>query len=258
MATIPIIEYSVDERSYFLSFIKEHISEYKLSELTGNYMGDVPSIQNAHPLAVEYGNMLSASAEGAENYTSILPAIGVELTENGEGGQQYLGAGKRSYEITQDYIDEKTAIELKDRFKNGLILSSTNLTNLQAMKTAKGSDELWSTKKSYLQDVNLAISIWSDHPDITNILFNVLGDILKRAKHDISSNGVKNMKIQGIGSIYNFEFHKTLYGAEYTINLINSYDQITVDDSIGTISQVDESVVSSETQSKPIFVGKGE
>jgi len=255
MATIPIVKFAVEEINYFIKYMVDHIAEYGLSELTNNYMGDIPSIQNCHPLALEYGNMLNADEQG--NYTSILPAIGVELTSDDEAGQQFLGSGNRNEEITQDFINNESAIDIKNRFSQGSILSKTNLTNLQAMKTAKGTDKLWSKKMSYLEDVQLAISIWSDHWEITRILYVVVRDLLKRIKHDISKDGVKNLKIKGTGAIYNFEFNTTLYGGEFTITFINTHHQIIVDDSLDTIKSVEESIKSPYPESKPIFKSIG-
>jgi hypothetical protein len=256
MAKVPIISFTIDEINYFIQYFVNHISEYKLSELTNNYMGDIPSIQNVHPLAIEYGNMMNADNEG--NYTSILPAIGVELINDNESGQQLLGSGKKQQEITTDYLNTLEAIQIKDRFSSGTVLANTNLEALKIMKTAKGTEKLWSSKSTYFQNIQLAVSIWSDNFDVTRRLYIVVRDLLKRIKHDISVIGVKNVSIQGQGAIYNFEFNTTLFGAEFTITFTNFHYQQEVDDSLTTIKSVDESIISPNIASKPTFKGVGE
>jgi hypothetical protein len=248
---IPIIQTDVEEMNYFLNYLTEHIPEYKLSELTNSYMGDIPNIIMCHPLAVEYGNMLNIDEKG--NYTSVLPAIGVELTNDNESSQQFLGSAQMSKEVSEVTIDDINNIEVKDRFSNGIILSDSNLNSIKTMKTQKGVEKLWSKKSTYLQDVQMAISIWSDNFVITRILYIVVGDLLKRAKHDVSTLGIKNLKISGQGAIYNWEFHMTLYGAEYTLSFLNKrYTQL-IDDSLVTIKTVEESILSNSANSKPTF-----
>lgn len=256
MATIPLAIANIEEVNYFISYLVAHIEEYGLKELTNGYMGNIPSINNAHPLAMEYGNMLNSDDQG--NYTSILPAIGVELINDNESSQQFLGGGEKWEEITQAKIDSWTAIEMKNRFLNGIILSAANLASITAMKVAKGTEKLWGKRSTYLHNVQVAVSVWSDHFEITRILYTVVRDLLNRIKKDISKLGVKNLKIEGQGSIYNFEFHQTLFGAEFTLSFVNAVNQIEIDDSIGVIKSVEESYISPHVTSKPTFKGLGE
>jgi hypothetical protein len=255
---IPIVSFNVEEIAYFISFFETHISEYGLHELTNGNCGDIPSIVASHPLSMEYGNILSSQANGESNYTSILPAIGVELLNDSESPQQFMGSANQNIEITQDYISAINNIELKNRFKSGYALTKTNLTNLQTAKTQKGNEKLWGKKNSYLQDTQIGISIWDTNPQITRILYIIVRDLLKRIKHEISLLGIKNTKIDGIGSLYNFEFDKTWFGAEFTINFKNQHHQIIVDDSVVTIKSVEESVFSSSSDSRvtPVGIGK--
>jgi hypothetical protein len=250
MAKIPIISYNVEEINYFINFFVSHISEYGLSELTNGYCGDIPSIQSVHPLALEYANMLNADSNG--NFTSILPAIGVELLNDNESGQQFLGSGYKFEEITEDQIDSMEDVSLKNRFSNGFLISDTNITTLKSMKVTKGSEKLWKKKMTYLQDINLAISIWSDNYQITRMLYIITRDMLKRIKHEISVLGVKNLKISGQGNLYNFEFNTTLFGGEFNVNFINQHYQEEVDDSLSSINHVNESILGT-IDCKPIF-----
>jgi hypothetical protein len=252
MALIPIVKYQIEEINYFLDYFTNHISEYKLSELTNNYCADTISIISAHPIALEYANMLNADENG--NYTSVLPCIGIELMNDGEYGQQYLGSGQKSEEITQQEIDNIEAIALKNRYTSGVVLSKTNLENLKTMKITKGSEKLWSKKSTYLQDIQLNVSIWSDNFVVTRIIYVVIRDMLKRIKHDASKDGAKNMKINGQGALYNFEFNTTLYGAEFQISFLNTHYQIEIDDSLETIKSIEESIVSPNVNSRPTFV----
>ena len=90
-------QFNIEEVQYFLDFIKNNIAQYRLSEFTNGVMGDVPSINAAHPLAMEFGALLSSS--DPDNYSSILPAIGVELLHDKPFEKDTLGRGYKVEEV---------------------------------------------------------------------------------------------------------------------------------------------------------------
>lgn len=251
--TIPIIQQNVDEVEFIINYISQNIAQYDLKELTNGNMGDIPNIIGAHPLAMEYGNLLSADEEG--NYTSILPAIGVELIDDNDNSTQYLGSGYKVYEIDQNWIDEINSINLKNRFKEGIVLSDSNLTLIQNAKTAKGSEKLWTKSSKYQMNQNVNVSCWSDNWQVTRILYVVVRSLLHEIKHELSKNGVKNASLSGQGAIYNYEFNQTLFGSEFNLKFINSHRDSKIDSSILTTAKVDESILGEDGKSKPTFKG---
>lgn len=253
---IPIIQQSVDEVDFFIKYLTENIANYDLHELTNENMGDIPNIIGAHPLAIEYGNALNADEEG--NYTSILPAIGVELIDDVDNSIQYLGSGHKMYEITQDLIDKIEGVDLEDRFNDGIVLSDSNLSKIQTEKDNKGGDKLWGKSLTYLMNQNVNISCWSDNWQITRILYVVIRSLLHSVKHELSKNGTMEGTLSGQGAIYNYDFNQTLYGCEFSLRFINNHRDTYVDSSVGTIKKIDESRFGEEDKSKPTFKGIGE
>jgi len=253
MSKIHFTQFIIDEVKYFIDFITANIAEYKLSELTNGNAGDIPSIQGAHPLAIEYGNALAADEEG--NYTSILPAIGVELLDDDLFERQLLGAGYKNEEVTQDFIDEVSAIQLKDRFNNGTIMSNTVLNNIQDAKTAKGSEKLWASSDRYLERISINISIWSEHIEVTRILYMILRSILKRAKRDLSSKGIKNLMIKGQNALYNYEFGTTLFGSEFNLSFINLHKNVEIDTDLETLKIIEHHLENEKSGPKLTSIG---
>jgi len=251
--SIPIIQIAVNEVDFIIKYIEDNIAQYKLSELTNKNMGDIPSIVGAHPLALEYGNMLSADEEG--NYTSILPAIGVELADDGDNSPQYLGSAYRVEEVTQDFIDSIKTVEMRDRFSEGIIISDSNLNLIQSAKTIKGDNKLYIKSKTYLSNQSVVVSLWSDNWKVTRILYIVMKGILNELKHSISKEGAKNVVLSSQTAIYNYEFHKTLFGSEFNLRFVNTQKDSEIDDSIIEVSKVDESIVG---ENNVDFIGKGE
>ena len=254
-----ITQSSIDEQAFFVKYITDNIGKYNLNGLTNNYMGDIPSIQTAHPLSIEYGNLLNADEKG--NYTSILPAIGVELLDDNEGDRQLLGmGGLKTVEITQAQIDHLVGIPLKERYKAGYLVSDKSLADIQAMLTAKVADgeKLYGTHDFFFQQQVVAISIWSDQPTVTRLLYMTVRSMLKKAKLLLSKEGVKNVRIDGQQAIYNYEFGTTLFGGEFTISMLNNCSDTEVDDSITTIVRtVEEAMINNpDEKSRPTFVAK--
>ena len=218
-------------------FIKQEIEKYDLSGLTNNYIGDKINIVESHPLALEYGAMLDADTD---NYTSPLPVIGVDLT-NDDPDVQLLGENEGQIEITQGMIDAWSAVAMKDRFDEGFMLSDETLQLIQDTKDAV-SGKLWATKWDYLQRQVLNVSIWSDNKVITSIVYYVLRSILKSAKRYMSSIGMKNVVVTALGALYNYEFGRVLSGMEFNFEGIVSMRNILLDtgDLVKTIAEVEE------------------
>ena len=191
MSNIYIAQYSIDEIQFFLDFISSNISDYKLDELTNGHCGDVPTINKAHPLAIEYG---ASKSSDEDNFTSTLPAIGIEGINDVPAAQQVLGKGRETIEITQAMHDDWAAIAMKNRYKTGLILSDTNLTVIQAAITsaATAGDKLYGEIDQYFQQQSVNISMWSNHIDTTRILYLTIRAILMRAH---KAAAVSNLKI---------------------------------------------------------------
>lgn len=247
------IQFAADEIQYFIDFLTNNIQGYKLNELTSGYCGDIPSIVEGHPLALEYGNLLSSG--DADNYTSILPAIGIELLDDTPSQQNTLGNRYKLEEVTQSFVDGVTAISLEDRFNNGIVMGDVVKQSIQDMITAKSGEPLYSRTNMYMQDQMINISIWSDHGDVTRILYVIVRGLLNRAKRDLSSQGVKNVMIRGQNALYNYEFGKTLFGSEFNVTLINTHKDIEVDTDLVTLNEV-EHYLNETGKAGPDFVTK--
>lgn len=251
-----MVQVAVNEIDYITEYIKSNIVKYKLSELTNNNMGDLPNVVGAHPLALEYGEMISS--EDPKNYTSILPAIGIELTDENDYAPQYMGTGYKVEEVSQSFIDTAKSVSMKNRFSKGMLLSGTNLDLIQTAKTLKGSEKLYAKTNTYLNEQSLVVSVWSDNWKLTRILFVAMRSIMNKLRRELSKEGAKNVSLHSQAALYNYEFNKTLFGGEFNLRFVNSHKDSTIDNSIGTIKRVDESIYGEEGKSKPTFKGKGE
>lgn len=252
MAIYHFSQFAVEPITYFLNYMENNIADYELHELTNGHMGDKPNFVEAHPLAMEYGALLSAG--DPDNYTSILPAVGIELLDDGENEKQLLGQGYRVEEITQAFVTTVAAIAMKDRLKDGILMSDTIKDALQAAITAKAGEKLWSVTQQYLQTESVNISIWSNNTTVTRLVYNAIKAILKRAKLDLATNyTVRNLSIKGQTALYNYEFGETLFGAEFSLTFMNSFKNIKVDTASTTIKSVEHHLMETG-KAGPTFV----
>lgn len=232
-----IAQLSVDEVQYFIDFFTNNIQQYRLSEITNDNCPDLPSINGAHPLAMEYGALLSSS--DPENYTSFLPAIGVELIDGGEADRKTMGRGYKVEEATSSWINSIKSLSPKDRFKSGIFAADTTINNIDTMKTAKGSEKLYARSNKYMQNNFINVSVWSFDIDLTRAVFLVTRALLHRTKLDISGQGGKNLSVNEQGALYDFTFGETAFGAEFQVRFINVHKNIEVDDSLDTLKSVE-------------------
>ena len=229
---------AISETEYTMKYIKDNIAAYKLNEITNGRCPDAPGIHEAYPLTLEYGASLDSDGD---NYTTLLPAIGVELIPDNEGTPQTLGRKQSVFEINQAFIDELTAIPIRDRILTGNPVADSTLQEIQdALDAAIAADDkLYANKTVDLHNQSLTVSIWTDDITVKNLLYKTVRAILKRMRFVVSALGVKNMAVNGTDGFYNFDFDKTLYGAEFNVTWIQNVTNITIDPNVKTLKDLE-------------------
>jgi len=238
MSKIQLTLFNIDIVEYLISYFKSNIAAYKLNELTNALCADIPSINDTHPLAMEYGNLLSA---GENNYTSLLPAIGIEFISDSPSALNTLGRGYEVIEIDQAFHDAISSVDVKNRIRDGYIASDAALTELQDAIDDADPEKIYATSIRDINTVTVNISIWSNNVKVTRTMMYVVKSLLQRARLDLSSKGIKNMRINTTGSLYNYDFSETLFGVEYSLtDMTQSIVNIEIDTALSTIKNVEE------------------
>lgn len=246
MSTLKWTRTLVNPINFFVDHISTELRKYGLSKMTAGYVGDSFNVTSMHPLAMELGALLGAGEEG--NYSSPLPAIGVEMINDAED-RQLLGRGTAVVEITQAQITAWAAMTQKQRIAAGVYLSDTAVASLQAMKTAKGTAPLYARITRHMKRLTMNVSAWSDNRDVTHLLYSTLDGIFMGATDALSAIGVKNLSVGATGGIYNYEFGKTLYGVEFDLQMTNMVVAAEVDTSLVNVDEVEEFWPRNELQS---------
>lgn len=255
---IPIVRNAVDEVDFIIDFFKANFAGYDPRGLTNNNGPTTPSISDVHPLANEYGGAVSGEPT---DFSSYLPAIGVELLEDREDEKQFLGiANKRDVEVDQTFIDAVRAVPIEQRLREGNLISDGQLDKLETELVASGNPSLFGQQDKHIDAITVLVSIWSDNLSIARVYYKIVKSLIKRLKREFSSRGAKNMHSNAQNSMYNYDFDSTLYGAEITVTFVQAFVNIQIDTSVGPIdgSKVEEEAIDGipKTTTGPNVTGK--
>lgn len=238
MARIPFMEYSLDEVDFTINFIEQNIGAYDLPGLSNNFIPEIPSVQGVHPLSIETGD------SDGEDFQSKFPAIGVELVDDKHSQIQTIGRRYNVIEITQAFLDARTAVNIKNRKLEGVFVSDDVLAQIQTELTAKdGADlKLYAERNMHFIEQTLNISVWSTDVTFTRIVYLTLKSLLQRLQRVFSEQGVKNLKIAGQTGLYNYDFNTTLFGGEFMLDFMQQQTDYVVDTDILEFKKIDTQV----------------
>jgi hypothetical protein len=197
----------------------------------------------------------SLGADGDGNYTSPLPAIGVEALDDveGSGRNRFLGGGAGECEITQDMVTAWTALTEEQRMADGIIVTATVLTALQAMLTASGGEPIHAGLQKHLFETTINVSLWAHEWEVARTVYNILKGLLLRAEFE---RFVAHGRVSGQMGLYNFEFGRILFGAEFTMTGTKMIQLLKVDDSVAKVTAIEE-VWPENRKMDPIHPGLG-
>jgi len=240
MSIFVIPRTAIDETKYVMDYLEDKIPEYNFSELTNGRYGDKPGIYEAHPIALEYGNLIE-NVDGSESYSSIFPAIGVELVPDNESQKQNLGRQASGFEVDQDYIDSLSTVDLRYRLDSNLKISDKTISGIQDAYDSKIDEgkKMFAVQTLDMHDQSLTISIWADDITVRKLMYNIVRSIFKRMRFDLSKLGVKNFEMSTNFALYNYDFARTLFGSEIKINWIQPVINTIIDTELNEIKDVE-------------------
>lgn len=212
--------YTIDETEYFINLLTQYFKMMDIDELTNELVGKIPNIKNVHPLSDVFGDFLSS--QGESDFTSTLPAIGVEA-QTEKIAKEFLGRGQKTITIDKEFIDYLCSIKLRDRVRCGEFISKSNLKKIKdtyELYQAQGI-EYRGVANEYLVEQHMQISVWADHPRVMDTLFKAVRDVLLKSKTFMAKQKIINFDFDGERGIYNYDTGRILYGGEFSIEFVN-------------------------------------
>jgi hypothetical protein len=241
---ILIAQQIINEVEYFIEGIKTEIVNYDLQGLSNNNLPSSVSVNDTHPLAMLYGAMVNSTTN---DYTSMLPAIGVEHVDRKENNRKLLGDGKKLFEVTQEYIDSLKELTLKERLAQAIIVSDNTIDKIQEAYNNKHPEEEGATqlklKARQYTVINrdfLMISVWTLSPEVTRIIRRITESIIRKLEKQLTAIGVKDMNLSIKPNLYSYDFDQTLFGAEMSIDFLQASVETEIDETIQHVTTVNE------------------
>lgn len=221
---------------YFVDMIKKALPDYDIVGLSNGNIQEVPGVDLGNAIAF----LFSSEMNGEETGTSILPHIGVEFLDESElssGG--LLGHSDQIFKIEKSLLNEMKAINKGDRFAIGLQISDDQIDEMiDIIGDEAPFVDLYSNKNQMLADISLSVSIWTTSKQHTRLISEIVRSIIQSGVKDLSKRGVKNINVSRSGSLYNYDFDRTIYGSEIKIKYLNTVTDYFVDETIKTINKI--------------------
>lgn len=234
MASTIITKYSdyvINSIEYFIERIESCLEIRDVPGLFNNKI-EIINITKQHPLAEFLSAMLSEQRNADDLMSSIIPAISVTPGNMSEEGFT-LGKGFKTELVNDTFIDVlKTFLEKtqKERIEDVL------LTQKQIELIIGEYNRLGSTKNmraeihEWHKDEEINVSVWTSSADMDIILGNLMDSILSEISVGFSGDEerVRHFRFKTNKGLTNFNFGRTLYGSEYNLTFLNTFNNYTI------------------------------
>ena len=228
MATIvtKFSDYVIHSIEYFISALETELGYRDLPGLTNNKI-EIINITKQHPIANLMSAQILSTREIDDLRSSIIPAISVTPGNMDEGGFT-LGQCYKSETVDDDFIDElKTYLAKTDKeIQDDMLISKTQIETIigEYNRTETGGMRVQRNEWNKNEETN--ISIWSDNADIDILLGNLIDSILATIQVGFvgDNSKLRNFKYRTNKGLTNFNFGRVLFGSEYILTFLNSFD----------------------------------
>jgi hypothetical protein len=229
MATIitKYSDYIIRPIDYFIDLIKSELDMRDVSGLTDDRI-QIINVSKQHPIVTMMANKLSSRETERSN---ILPAISVTPSNPVEEGFT-LGQSFQPEIIDDDFIavlKAFLAMADKDIQKEVLITKNQIELILAAYKRAEPGG-LRAEVHEWRKNDEINISLWSETPDIDMLIGNVMDSLFADLQVGFAGDNseIHNMKWRVTKGLTNFNFGRVLFGTEYSLTFMNTYNNYTI------------------------------
>lgn len=232
MATIitKYSDYAIHSIEYFISQIESELEYRDIAGLTNNRIQKV-NILKEHPLA----SLMAASLSDIRNAdlirSNIIPAISVtpgNITEEGFT----LGQAFQPEIVDTAFINVlKDFYELTEKeIQNDVLLTKKQIEDIIAEYRRVPANSMRVQRNEYFKNEEINISVWSEIPDIDILLGNVVDSILAAIQVGFAGDNsrLRYFRYRISKGLTNFNFGRILYGSEYSLTFLNSYNNFIV------------------------------
>ena len=231
MATIlaKYSDYVIQSIEYFITQIENELEYRDINGLTNSHVEKI-NVTKQHPLVSLMASSLNdAGTDLLRN--GLLPSISV--TPGSQTGKGFtLGQSFKSESVDDDFIallDTYAAKTQKQRLEDGL-LTSKQITTIKNTYSASGTGVVRLQRTEWHKSEEINISVWSLDADTDIILGNMMDSILASIQAGFAGDDseMRDFDYKIVKGLTNFNFGRVLYGSEYNLTFLNTYNNYTI------------------------------
>jgi post-segregation antitoxin (ccd killing protein) len=243
MAQVQFHTYGGDIITIARERLEAQLTAMKIDEIFDGAINKKIPIYEAHPISV----LTSEWQENDAELMARVPCIGMVEMDDDESPKNLMATSVTK--ITKADIDAELAKSPKDRWRQGTIASNATLNAVSAYLDTLTDKQLDALTDRELRITTLKISVWAHHPVAMRILKNITRSSIQGLKNTLNKSYVL-MSFEGVGNLYNFDFGRILYGWDWNLKLVGSYENIPVDTDVSLIAEIDTGAYINDTVSK--------
>ena len=229
-------DYAIQSIEFFIRAIETGLAARDLSGLTKvsaeRSAIEKINVSKEHPIVVEMASTLQ-NRNGEPLRTSIIPAIAITPGNLSEDGVT-LGKSYQPMIVDDNWIAEMKEIlgmDMKTIWKEKGLISHAQAEAIIGAYRRKGPGGILRCQKNqwnWNEEIN--VSCWSDKADIDNFMSVLVDSILMRIVTGFAGDEspIKNMKYKPSRGLTNFNFGRVLYGTEFNLTFLNTYNNYTI------------------------------
>jgi hypothetical protein len=223
--------------------LEAQIEAMKIHEIFDGAINKKIPIYEAHPISV----ITSEWNENDADLMARIPCVGIVEMDDDESPKNLMATSVTK--IIKANIDAELAKSPRARWREGTIASNDTLSTISAFLDLFDGNELDALTDRELRMTTVKISVWSHHPVAARILKNITRSTIQGLKNTLNKSYIL-MSFEGVGNLYNFDFGRILYGWDWNLKFLGTYENIPVDTLVSKIAEIDTGAYINDTLSK--------
>lgn len=218
-------DFAISTINYFIEAIEDTLNYRDLGGLTNRKIDKI-KVTKQHPLVAYRMAELNPDRKLDEIRSSLVPAIAV-TPGNVELETPTLGQTLRYEAIDDDFINIlKVFYNKSDKdIQKEVLISKDQISTILSRYRHEKAGALRAEIHEWQQKEEVNISLWSDFPDLDNLMSIIMDSILTDVRLGLTGDNskIRNLQFRISKGLTNFNFGRVLFGCEYSISFANTY-----------------------------------
>jgi hypothetical protein len=218
-------DYIINSIEFFISRIETELDYRDLPGLSNGKV-EIINVTKEHPLVSLMASRLSDTRDSDLWRSNILPAISVTPGSRPEKSFT-LGKSLQPEVVNETFIDAlkvylgKTNKEIQQE----LLITHKQIETIVGEYNRVAAGGMKSQGNEFFRNEEINLSIWSESPDIDDLLGKVVDSVLVEIQVGIlgDDSKIRNLDYKDARGLTNFNYGRVLYGTEYNLTFENSY-----------------------------------